>query len=157
MDGCDPTDSSTLFVGCLSIELSDFDLFNIFSAYGTVVIVRVQKCSKTGTPLGYGFVTMGSSEEAETAETQLNGKYLSGRYLKIRRAEYGLLTKAKVVKTKNVTSRLFNFEAPLYSLHFKFMFTHCSCSINEVSMRQVFEECGPILDIAIRKVAIHKV
>lgn len=148
-------DHGTLFLGCISIVCTEEELTELFSQHGTVVIVRIQRCSKTGTSLGYGFLTMSSEAEAERCIRELNGVCMRGRTMKVRKAGYGLTADGNncTPVAKNPASRLFNFEAPTYTVHFKFRFTHPSCSINEVIMRNIFGSCGPINDVAIRKLS----
>lgn len=150
----------TLFVGSISITCTDDDIREIFSEYGTVVVVRIQRCSKTGTSLGYGFLAMSSPEEAAMCLQHINDKYLFGRYIKVRKAGYGLDADGKncapTPKSKSSELNYFNIESPTYTVHFKFRCTHPSCAISELMMREIFEICGPIRDVAIRKVSIDK-
>lgn len=68
---------SKLYVGNISYDATSEDLKGFFAVCGNVVeaIVIERK--------GFGFVTMGSPEEAEKAKTELNGKEFQGRTIKV--------------------------------------------------------------------------
>lgn len=72
-----------LFVGGLSFNTSSEGLRQFFSQAGTVVSANVVTDQLTGRSRGFGFVEMASSEEAQQAVTQLNGRELDGRSLKV--------------------------------------------------------------------------
>ena len=72
-----------LFVGGLSFNTSSEGLRQFFSTAGTVVSANVVTDQLTGRSRGFGFVEMSSSEEAQQAVTQLNGRELDGRSLKV--------------------------------------------------------------------------
>jgi len=75
--------SSKLFVGNLSFNTTENDLQDAFAAHGTVVETNLMMDRATGRPRGFGFVTMGSPEEAQKAIEALNGKDLGGRALTV--------------------------------------------------------------------------
>jgi len=75
--------SSKLFVGNLSFNTTENDLQDAFAAHGTVVETNLMMDRTTGRPRGFGFVTMGSAEEAQKAIEALNGKDLDGRALTV--------------------------------------------------------------------------
>jgi cold-inducible RNA-binding protein len=75
--------SSKLFVGNLSFNTTENDLQDAFAAHGTVVETNLMMDRTTGRPRGFGFVTMGSPEEAQKAIEALNGKDLDGRALTV--------------------------------------------------------------------------
>ncbi|MGA1235560.1 MAG: RNA recognition motif domain-containing protein [Limisphaerales bacterium] len=72
-----------LFVGNLSYEITDNDLMDAFSAYGSVLEANVMQDRMTGRSRGFGFVTMSSSEEAHSAIEGLHGTDLGGRSLTV--------------------------------------------------------------------------
>ncbi|MCV2423905.1 RNA-binding protein, partial [Paucibacter sp. DJ4R-1] len=74
---------SKLYVGNLSWSTTDDSLRNAFSEYGTVHDSIVMKDRETGRSRGFGFVTLGSAEEANAAVNGLNGAELDGRQLRV--------------------------------------------------------------------------
>jgi cold-inducible RNA-binding protein len=75
--------STKLFVGNLSFKTTENDLQDAFAAHGTVVEATLMMDRMTGRPRGFGFVTMGSPEEAQKAIDALHGKPLDGRNLTV--------------------------------------------------------------------------
>jgi RNA recognition motif-containing protein len=75
--------NNKLFVGNLSFETTENDLQDAFSAYGTVTETNLMMDRMTNRPRGFGFVTMGTDEEAQSAITGLNGRDLSGRAITV--------------------------------------------------------------------------
>jgi cold-inducible RNA-binding protein len=75
--------NSKLFVGNLSFNMTENDLQDTFAAHGTVVEANLMMDRMSGRPRGFGFVTMGTPEEAEAAMNALNGKSIDGRALTV--------------------------------------------------------------------------
>lgn len=76
-----------LYVGNLSYDTSEAELRAAFEAGGgTVTEVAVVMDRDTGRPRGFGFVTMGSSADAQAA-LSLDGSMLGGRSLKVNEAQ----------------------------------------------------------------------
>ncbi len=75
--------SNKLFVGNLSFNTTENDLQDMFAAHGTVVEANLMVDRVSGRPRGFGFVTMGSVEEAEKAVAALNGASVDGRNLTV--------------------------------------------------------------------------
>ena len=75
--------SNKLFVGNLSFDLTENDLQDAFSAYGTVTETNLMMDRATNRPRGFGFVTMSTPEEAQKAIDGLNGRDLGGRALTV--------------------------------------------------------------------------
>ena len=75
--------SNKLFVGNLSFNTTENDLQDAFAAHGTVVETNLMMDRETGRPRGFGFITMGSPEEAQKAIDALNGKEVDGRALTV--------------------------------------------------------------------------
>lgn len=71
--------ATKLFVGSLSYQCTDDQLADAFQAAGTVVSAKVIMDRETGRSKGFGFVEMGSEEEAQAAVKMLNGKEIAGR------------------------------------------------------------------------------
>jgi cold-inducible RNA-binding protein len=75
--------SAKLYVGNLSYSTSEASIRALFEAHGEVASVNLITDRDSGRPKGFGFVEMGSPEEAEKAKTALDGTQLDGRTLKI--------------------------------------------------------------------------
>ncbi|MEO8573073.1 MAG: RNA-binding protein [Pyrinomonadaceae bacterium] len=76
-----------LYVGNLSFNTSAQDLTELFAAVGTVQSANVIEDRETGRSRGFGFVEMSSQEEGQNAISQLNGKEVDGRELKVNEAK----------------------------------------------------------------------
>ncbi len=75
-----------LYVGNLAYSVSNSDLEQLFAAYGTVQSAQVIMDRDTGRSKGFGFVEMGSDQEAQAAIAALNGKDVEGRNLTVNEA-----------------------------------------------------------------------
>jgi cold-inducible RNA-binding protein len=75
-----------LYVGNLGYGIGDSDLEKLFTTYGSVRSAQVIKDRDTGRSKGFGFVEMGSDQEAQAAITALNGKEIDGRTLVVNEA-----------------------------------------------------------------------
>jgi len=75
-----------LYVGNLSYETSSSDLEKMFSQHGTVQSAEVISDRMTGQSKGFGFVEMGSDQEAQAAISALNGSDHKGRALTVNEA-----------------------------------------------------------------------
>jgi RNA recognition motif-containing protein len=75
-----------LYVGNLAFGVSDSDLQQMFGAHGTVQSAQVIMDRDTGRSKGFGFVEMGSDQEAQAAIQALNGREAEGRALKVNEA-----------------------------------------------------------------------
>jgi cold-inducible RNA-binding protein len=79
--------NTKLFVGNLSFNTTENDLQDAFAAHGTVTEANMMMDRATGRPRGFGFVTMGTPEEAQKAIDALNGSQLDGRALTVNEAK----------------------------------------------------------------------
>lgn len=75
--------NTKLFVGNLSFNTTENDLQDAFAAHGTVTETNLVMDRMSGRPRGFGFVTMGSEEEAQNAINAMNGASLDGRDLTV--------------------------------------------------------------------------
>jgi cold-inducible RNA-binding protein len=75
--------NNKLFVGNLSFNTTENDLQDAFAAHGTVVEANLMMDRVSGRPRGFGFITMSSEEEAQTAISALHGSTLDGRPLTV--------------------------------------------------------------------------
>lgn len=76
-----------LYVGNLSYSTTDESLHGAFAAFGTVESARVIMDRETGRSKGFGFVEMGSDEDAQKAVAGMDGQPLDGRNLKVAEAK----------------------------------------------------------------------
>jgi cold-inducible RNA-binding protein len=77
---------TNIFVGNLSYQTTQDDLYSAFANYGGVERVSVVTDRDTGQPRGFAFVEMTDRNEAETAINSLNGAELNGRSLNVNEA-----------------------------------------------------------------------
>lgn len=75
-----------LYVGNLPYSVRESQLQDLFSRHGSVQSVRIITDKFSGRSKGFGFVEMGSSEEAERATAALNGSEFEGRSLVVSEA-----------------------------------------------------------------------
>jgi RNA recognition motif-containing protein len=79
--------SSNLYVGNLPFEVREEELEELFAAQGEVVSAKVILDRETGRSRGFGFVEMGTAEEAQKAIQSLDGQDFKGRNLKVNIAQ----------------------------------------------------------------------
>ncbi|MCC7204700.1 MAG: RNA-binding protein [Phycisphaeraceae bacterium] len=75
-----------IYVGNLSFKTTEDGLREIFSQHGGVDEVAIVTDRETGRSRGFGFVTMGSDDEAKAAIEALNGTEIEGRTLTVNEA-----------------------------------------------------------------------
>ena len=78
---------SKLYVGNLSYNTTSSDLEQLFSQHGQVQSAEVIADRDTGRSKGFGFVQMGSDDEAQAAISALNGQEVDGRALTVNEAK----------------------------------------------------------------------
>lgn len=76
-----------LYVGNLTYDMSSSDLEQLLTPHGAVQSAEVIMDRTTGKSKGFGFVEMGSDQEAQAAITALNGKDNGGRALTVNEAK----------------------------------------------------------------------
>lgn len=70
-----------IYVGNLSWSMTDDDLMNLFTQYGSVSSAKILKDKMNGRSKGFGFVEMEDEEAAKTAIANLNETEVQGRKL----------------------------------------------------------------------------
>ena len=70
-----------IYVGNLSWTMTDEDLSNLFTQYGSVTSAKILKDKMNGRSKGFGFVEMEDDEAAKTAIASLNETEVQGRKL----------------------------------------------------------------------------
>ena len=76
-----------LYVGNLSYGIDSSALQELFGAHGTVESAEIIADRETGRSKGFGFVQMGSDEEAAAAIAALHGQQYEGRALTVNEAK----------------------------------------------------------------------
>jgi RNA recognition motif-containing protein len=74
---------SKLYVGNLTYDTTESTIEALFAQHGSVASVALIMDRDTGRPKGFGFVEMGSDEEAQAAKSALDGTDLGGRAIKV--------------------------------------------------------------------------
>ena len=70
-----------IYVGNLSWTMTDDDLSNLFTQYGSVTSAKILKDKMNGRSKGFGFVEIEDDEAAKTAIASLNESEVQGRKL----------------------------------------------------------------------------
>lgn len=81
--------SAKLYVGNLSYEAAENDLFELFKGVGTVRNAEIVTRKYDEKSKGFGFVTMTTIDEARRAVTELHDKEFMGRKLVVSGAKTG--------------------------------------------------------------------
>lgn len=76
-----------LYVGGLPYSATKESLQGLFEQAGTVASATVITDRETGRSKGFGFVEMGSSQDADNATQKLNGYNLDGRTITVSEAK----------------------------------------------------------------------
>jgi len=76
-----------LYVGNLSYQTTNESLQALFAQFGAVTSAQVIIDRDTNRSKGFGFVEMGSDQEAQAAIAALDGKEADGRVLKVNEAK----------------------------------------------------------------------
>jgi RNA recognition motif-containing protein len=75
-----------LYVGNLSYNTTEDGLRTLFSEFGSVASTKIILDRESGNSKGFGFVEMGSEEEANAAIAGTNGREYDGRQLRVNEA-----------------------------------------------------------------------
>jgi RNA recognition motif-containing protein len=75
-----------IYVGNLSLDVTDEELREEFKAFGEVTSINIIKDKYSGRSRGFGFVEMASKAEGEAAIAGLKGKTLKERTLDVNEA-----------------------------------------------------------------------
>jgi cold-inducible RNA-binding protein len=79
--------NNKLFVRNLSFTCADAELRELFTQFGEVTSVKIATDRDTGKPRGFGFVEMGTQQQAEAAIRALEGTEFGGRTLYVSMSE----------------------------------------------------------------------
>ncbi|AEV28074.1 RRM domain-containing RNA-binding protein [Sphaerochaeta pleomorpha str. Grapes] len=75
-----------IYVGNMSYNTTEDDLRELFSQYGNVLSATIIMDRETRRPKGFGFVEMEENSAADAAISQLDGKEIDGRNLRVNEA-----------------------------------------------------------------------
>lgn len=75
-----------IYVGNLSLGVTEEDLQKAFETFGAIENVKVIKDAHTGRSRGFGFVEMPDDANAKSAIEALDGTEIEGRALKVNKA-----------------------------------------------------------------------
>jgi RNA recognition motif-containing protein len=76
-----------IYVGNLDYRVSEKDLNDIFSEYGTVISAKIIMDKYNGRSKGFGFVEMENKDEAEKAIASLHDTNLKERRIMVNEAK----------------------------------------------------------------------
>jgi len=76
-----------IYVGNLDYKVTEDDLENLFSKYGSVSSSSIITDKYSGRSKGFGFVTMDNDEEAKQAISELNETKLESRDIVVNEAK----------------------------------------------------------------------
>jgi cold-inducible RNA-binding protein len=79
--------SSNIYVGNLNYDTTEDTLRTVFSEFGEIASVKVITDRYTGRSRGFAFVEMATEEAAQTAISELNGKTVDNRELRVDKAK----------------------------------------------------------------------
>lgn len=75
--------STNIYVGNLTFQTTSDDLENMFAEHGAVTKAVVITDRDSGRSRGFGFVEMGTADQAKAAIEALNGRNVDGRDLTV--------------------------------------------------------------------------
>jgi RNA recognition motif-containing protein len=75
-----------IYVANIPFSATEQDVRDLFSDYGEVVSAKIITDKFTGQAKGFGFVEMGSEDEAKKTISELNGKPFMGKTLTLAEA-----------------------------------------------------------------------
>jgi len=75
--------STKCYVGNLAFSVTEKELREAFSPYGELTEVTVIMDRFSGRSKGFGFITFANDENAEKAISEMNGKEVQGRAIKV--------------------------------------------------------------------------
>ncbi|XP_070144778.1 sex-lethal homolog isoform X2 [Drosophila kikkawai] len=85
----DRSSATNLIINYLPQDMSDRELFNLFSGCGPINTCKIMRDFKTGYSFGYGFVDYKTESDSEDAIQKLNGFYVRNKRLKVSYARPG--------------------------------------------------------------------
>ncbi|EDX16839.1 GD16553 [Drosophila simulans] len=89
MQQVDRTSATNLIINYLPQDMTDRELYNLFSGCGPINTCKIMRDFKTGYSFGYGFVDYKTESDSEDAIQKLNGFYVRNKRLKVSYARPG--------------------------------------------------------------------
>lgn len=80
--GINLQDSTTLFLGDLSIYCTEKDLRKLFRPFGSIETIRIKRGTNNRSNLSYGFLKFSERSAAENAMKNLSGVMFLGRTMR---------------------------------------------------------------------------
>lgn len=75
-----------IYVGNIAFSMTEDDLNELFSEFGSVTTCKIITDRETGRSRGFAFVEMAEQEEGENAIEALSNREMDGRRLKVNEA-----------------------------------------------------------------------
>jgi RNA recognition motif-containing protein len=79
----DANDCPKIFIGNLSYNATEQQVYDLFSEFGSVTAVNMINDKDTGRFRGFAFVSVADCQSAQYAVAVLDGKILDDRYLRV--------------------------------------------------------------------------
>jgi len=76
-----------LYVGNLAFSVTDDELHQAFSSFGSIASARVVMDRMSGRSKGFGFVEMENDSSADDAITKMDGQTIAGRPVRVSEAK----------------------------------------------------------------------
>ena len=133
-----------LFVNNLSYKTTDESLRNYFSKYGEVESTKIVYDKESGRPKGVGFCKFCDASSAAEALKDNDNLYLDGRPIAV---SYSNDKKGSAKVRKSNFKRDYNYTGEKFSV----FIGNLSFKTNEDGIKNLFEDCGKIIDIRIAK------
>ena len=133
-----------LFVNNLSYKTTDESLKKYFSKYGEVESTKIVFDKETGRPKGVGFCKFCDSSSAAKALKDNDNLFLDGRPIAV---SYSNDKKGSAKVRKSQFQGNKNYEGEKYSI----FIGNLSFKTNEDGIKNLFEDCGNIIDIRIAR------
>lgn len=76
-----------LYVGNLAFSVTDDELMQAFTSFGTIASARVVMDRMTGRSKGFGFVEVEDDAQADEAINKMNGQTIAGRPVRVSEAK----------------------------------------------------------------------
>lgn len=99
---------ANLFIGNLSDEVDERTLRDVFSSFGNIVLIRIEK-DNDGKAKHYGFINYDKFESSDNAIKVMNNQFLCGKMLKV---EYAYREGSKTEKHGSLAERILAANKP---------------------------------------------